>query len=184
MANNKARNWKRSWTSSIYLILPQPSPLRQSSRPVLLFRKIRFFFKCSSIKNCVFIPRLLHLIHILNPSQLYTFQIPNFSDVYKSHIEWKTCAGQTYRRRIYIKIQVNNCFMSISLLKYGFRITACWRIKKVLSVHLDLQRKKLHFCTVVTWQAGKFRLLCGSSQIYSLFFDACPGVQWILWLKQ
>jgi len=83
--------------------------------PSSTFRKVRFW-RCLPINNSVYIPCLLHFIPMLNPSQPCTFRSPSISGVYKSLTEWMTSAGQTYRRRIYTKIQVKK----IVLWTYAF----------------------------------------------------------------
>ena len=161
MANNKARYLTRSWISSICLLLPQPVSLRPSSRPLILFRKIHFW-RCLFTKNSVYIPCLLHLIHMFNSWQPYTFRSPSISDAYKSLTEWMTSLGQTYRRRIYTKIQVKNCFMNIDLLKHGFRITAPYIF--TLSIKASL-------CTSVRWLRDRLEnsSCCANHFKYSLY---------------
>jgi len=75
--------------------------------------------------------------------------------------------------------------MNMDLLKHGFRVTASWKLNKMLKVSASSFNTGRYTSEhMIAWIAGKFQVLYESYQIYSVFVVARTAHHWLQHHKQ
>jgi len=84
----------------------------------------------------------------------------------------------SHLKKITIQLKIP---MNIGLLKRSFRVAASWRLKKMLTVRLEMRCRMLHVWTVVALLAGKFKMSHELFHVHSIFTVSMPGRHWLPW---